>query len=129
MSGQRETVCPDILRYLFDLEADSDFRSIRPEIIRLWPQSTILNRLFTIRADAVFPRCRCNPLGCGTVWEECLAVADMNRLEQAARVSMGEFQDHEASAEPLTSPHHTLLWGIVLAAASTILLIAMFQLP
>ncbi|PBB26814.1 hypothetical protein CK228_11845 [Mesorhizobium sp. WSM4312] len=51
----------------------------------------------------------------------------MNRLEQAARVSMGEFQDPEASAEPLT-PHHTLLWGIVLAAASTILLIAMFQL-
>jgi len=57
-----------------------------------------------------------------------LTVADMNRLEQAARVSMGEFHDPEASAEPLTSPRHTLLWGIVLAAASTILLIALFQL-
>ncbi|WP_185973364.1 MULTISPECIES: hypothetical protein [unclassified Mesorhizobium] len=56
-----------------------------------------------------------------------MTVTDMNRLEQAARVSMGEFQDPEAFAEPLT-PHHTLLWGIVLAAASTILLIAMFQL-
>lgn len=52
----------------------------------------------------------------------------MNRLEQAARVSMGEFQDPEASAEPLSPPDHTLLWGIVLAAAATILLIALFQL-
>jgi len=52
----------------------------------------------------------------------------MNRLEQAARVSMGEFQDPEAFAEPLASPHHALLWGIVLAAAATILLIAVFQL-
>ncbi|CDX18619.1 conserved hypothetical protein [Mesorhizobium plurifarium] len=25
----------DIMRYLFDLETDSDFRSTRPEIIRL----------------------------------------------------------------------------------------------
>lgn len=60
--------------------------------------------------------------------EECLTVADMNRLEQAARVSMGEFQDPEASAEAFSPPHQTLLWGIVLAAAATILLIAMFQL-
>lgn len=60
--------------------------------------------------------------------EECLTVADMNRLEQAARISMGEFQDPEASAETLPQPHHTLLWGIVLAAAATILLIALFQL-
>ena len=57
-----------------------------------------------------------------------MTVADMNRLEQAARVSMGEFHDPEASSEPLSSPQHTLLWGIVLAAASTILLIALFQL-
>lgn len=91
-------------------------------------RSTILNRLFTIRADAVLPRCRCDPLGCGTVWEECLTVIDMNRLEQAARVSVGDFHDPEASAEPLASPHHTLPWGIVLAAASTILLIALFNL-
>ena len=75
-----------------------------------------------------YPDTRCNPPSRGTVWEECLTVADMNRLEQAARVSMGEFHDPEASAEPLTSPRHTLLWGIVLAAASTILLIALFQL-
>jgi hypothetical protein len=60
--------------------------------------------------------------------EECVTVADMNRLEQAARISMGEFQDPEASTEPLFPPHHTLLWGIVLAAAATILIIALFQL-
>jgi hypothetical protein len=65
---------------------------------------------------------------CGTVWEERLTVADMNRLEQAARISMGEFQDPETSLEPLSSPHRSLLWGIVLAAAATILLIALFQL-
>ncbi|CAN7293180.1 hypothetical protein [Mesorhizobium sp. LjRoot246] len=29
-----------------------------------------------------------------------MTVADMNRLEQAARVSMGEFEDSEASAPP-----------------------------
>jgi len=75
----------------------------------------------------LLPRCRRNPLACGTVWEECLTVTDMNRLEQAARLSMGEFRDPEASAQPLASPHQTLLSGIVLAAASTILLIAMFQ--
>ncbi|WP_181168062.1 hypothetical protein [Mesorhizobium sp. B2-4-19] len=57
-----------------------------------------------------------------------MTVTELNRLEQAARVSMGEFEAPQASAEPLTSPHHTLLWGVVLAAASTILLIAMFQL-
>jgi len=61
-------------------------------------------------------------------WEECLTVSDMNRLEQAARVSMGEFQDPEASAEPLSPPHHGLLWGVVLAAAATILLVTVFRL-
>ena len=61
-------------------------------------------------------------------WEERLTVADMNRLEQAARISMGEFQDPETSLEPLSQPHHGLLWGIALAAAATILLIAFFQL-
>ncbi|RUX47999.1 hypothetical protein EOA33_16875 [Mesorhizobium sp. M4A.F.Ca.ET.050.02.1.1] len=30
-----EGVSDDIMLYLFDLEPDSDFRSIRPEIIRL----------------------------------------------------------------------------------------------
>lgn len=57
-----------------------------------------------------------------------MTVADMNRLEQAARISMGEFQDPETSSEPLSSPHHSLLWGILLAAAATILLIAFFRL-
>jgi hypothetical protein len=52
----------------------------------------------------------------------------MNRLEQAGRVSMGEFQDPEASAEPLSPPHHGLLWGVVLAAAATILLVTVFRL-
>ncbi|WP_155256416.1 hypothetical protein [Mesorhizobium loti] len=57
-----------------------------------------------------------------------MTVADMNRLEQAARISMGEFQDSETSAEPLSQPHHGLLWVIVLAATATLLLIAFFQL-
>lgn len=34
-------------------------------------------------------------------------VADMNRLEQAARISMGGFQDLEASAPP-PPPHASL---------------------
>ncbi|OBQ66426.1 hypothetical protein EB233_07290 [Mesorhizobium erdmanii] len=66
-------------------------------------------------------------MGCGTVWEECLPVSDMNRLEQAARVSMGEFQDPEASAEPLSPPRHGL-WGFVLALAATILFVALYEL-
>ncbi|ESY81759.1 hypothetical protein LB577_11665 [Mesorhizobium sp. B283B1A] len=57
-----------------------------------------------------------------------MTVSDVNRLEQAARVSMGEFQDPEASAEPLSPPHHGLLWGVVLAAAATILLVTVFRL-
>lgn len=57
-----------------------------------------------------------------------MTVADMNRLEQAARVSMGEFQDSEASAEPFSPSHHGLQWGIALSAAATILLITLFQL-
>lgn len=52
----------------------------------------------------------------------------MNRLEQAARVSMGEFQDPETSPEPLPLPHHHLLWGIALAASATILLTILVQL-
>ncbi|MBN9218915.1 MAG: hypothetical protein J0I79_13255 [Mesorhizobium sp.] len=57
-----------------------------------------------------------------------MTVADMNRLEQAARVSMGEFQDPETSPEPLPLPHHHLLWAIALAASATILLVVLAQL-
>lgn len=48
-----------------------------------------------------------------------MTVADMNRLEQAARISMGEFQDSEASAPPLgRAPHASLrLAALVLAVA------------
>jgi len=42
-----------IMLYFLDLEADSDFRSIRPEIIRLWPRPS---RCRNQRAwDAVVP--------------------------------------------------------------------------
>ncbi|WP_171026232.1 hypothetical protein [Mesorhizobium comanense] len=57
-----------------------------------------------------------------------MTVADMNRLEQAARVSMGEFQDPDTSAEPLPLPHRRLLWGIGLALCGIALLLVVLQL-
>ena len=36
-------------------------------------------------------------------------VADINRLEQAARISMGGFEDSEISAPPLPPAPHTAL--------------------
>jgi hypothetical protein len=57
-----------------------------------------------------------------------LTVADINRLEQAARVSMGGFQDLDASALP--SPRASLPTpGVAaIALAAVVVLAAAFQL-
>ncbi|WP_165848716.1 hypothetical protein [Mesorhizobium delmotii] len=57
-----------------------------------------------------------------------MTVADINRLEQAARVSMGGFQDLEASAMP--SPRTPLPTPGVAAIglAAVVVLVAAFQL-
>jgi len=57
-----------------------------------------------------------------------LTVADMNRLEQAARVSMSGFQDPDASASP--SPHawHPWLRFAAVALVVAVVLIAASQL-
>jgi len=53
-----------------------------------------------------------------------LTVADINRLEQAARISMGEFLDSEPSVEALPAGRG-LMKGTVLAAAA-IMVLALF---
>ncbi|MBZ9958684.1 MULTISPECIES: hypothetical protein [unclassified Mesorhizobium] len=56
-----------------------------------------------------------------------MTVADINRLEQAARISMGEFQDPETStASPVA--HGILLPIVAPALAAAIVLIALSQL-
>lgn len=55
-------------------------------------------------------------------------VADMNRLEQAARVSMGGFQDAEASAPPLPPAPHASLRLVALGLAVVIVAVVLFQL-
>ena len=57
-----------------------------------------------------------------------MTVADMNRLEQAARVSMSGFQDPDASASPLPHPWHPLLRFAVVALVAAVVLIAASQL-
>ena len=57
-----------------------------------------------------------------------LTVSDMNRLEQAARVSMGEFQDPELPASPAPSPSHFALRLAAFALVAAVLLAAAFQL-
>jgi hypothetical protein len=54
-----------------------------------------------------------------------LTVADMSRLEQAARLSMGGFQDLEASASqsPRVS-HPSLRLALVVLAAVIVLIVA-----
>lgn len=54
-----------------------------------------------------------------------MTVADMNRLEQAARVSMGGFQYPEASASPRSS--HPSLRSTVITLAALVLLIAVLH--
>jgi len=55
-------------------------------------------------------------------------VADMNRLEQAARVSMGGFQDQETSAPPLPPAPQASLRLAAVGLAAVIVAIALFQL-
>ena len=57
-----------------------------------------------------------------------MTVADMNRLEQAARVSMGGFQDPEASASQLPRVSHPSLRFALVVLAAVIVLIMAFQL-
>ncbi|RWC48977.1 MAG: hypothetical protein EOS55_08550 [Mesorhizobium sp.] len=57
-----------------------------------------------------------------------MTIADMNRLEQAARVSMGEFEDSEASA-PLRPPVPYASSGLVaLGLVAVITAIALYEL-
>lgn len=55
-------------------------------------------------------------------------VADMNKLEQAARISMGGFQDQETSAPPLPPASHVSLRLAALGLAAAIVAITLFQL-
>jgi hypothetical protein len=57
-----------------------------------------------------------------------LTVADMNRLEQAARVSMGEFQDSEASAPPLAPAPRVSLRLVALVLAAVIVAVVLLPL-
>jgi hypothetical protein len=57
-----------------------------------------------------------------------LTVADISRLEQAARISMGEFLDTEATAETRPQARRGLVKGIGLALAAIVVLAALFQL-
>ena len=57
-----------------------------------------------------------------------LTVADMNRLEQAARVSMSGFQDPDAAARPSPHPWHPLLRFAAVAFVAVIVLIVASQL-
>ncbi|UCI30293.1 hypothetical protein [Mesorhizobium sp. B4-1-4] len=56
-----------------------------------------------------------------------LTVADMNRLEQAARISMGEFLDPETSAQSLPAARNRLPDIVALALVAAILLTVLFQ--
>lgn len=57
-----------------------------------------------------------------------MTVADMNRLEQAARVSMGEFQDSEASAPPLVPAPNVSLRLVAVALAAVIVAVVLLPL-
>jgi hypothetical protein len=58
-----------------------------------------------------------------------LTVADINRLEQAARISMGEFMESETSPETVPHSRHGLIKGIALALAlAAIVIVAAFLL-
>ncbi|WP_246501918.1 hypothetical protein [Mesorhizobium caraganae] len=53
-----------------------------------------------------------------------LTVADMNRLEQAARISMSGFQDPDASASPAHTWHPLLRFAAVALVAAIVLIVA-----
>ncbi|MER9305975.1 hypothetical protein [Mesorhizobium sp. M0496] len=53
-----------------------------------------------------------------------MTVADMNRLEQAARISMGEFEDSEATVPP-PSVRHISMRILALGLAAAVILAVM----
>jgi len=55
-------------------------------------------------------------------------VADMNRLEQAARISMGGFQDSDASAPPPPAASHISLRLACLGLTTVIVAVVLLQL-
>ncbi|RUW57726.1 hypothetical protein [Mesorhizobium sp. M7A.F.Ca.US.008.03.1.1] len=57
-----------------------------------------------------------------------MTVADMNRLEQAARISMGEFEDSEASAPPLAPVPPASSRLVALGLAAVVVAVVFFQL-
>ncbi|MBZ9796341.1 hypothetical protein [Mesorhizobium sp. ES1-4] len=57
-----------------------------------------------------------------------MTVADINRLEQAARISMGEFLESESSVETLPEAGKGLMKGTVLALATITLLAVLWHL-
>ncbi|RWC44411.1 MULTISPECIES: hypothetical protein [unclassified Mesorhizobium] len=57
-----------------------------------------------------------------------LTVADINRLEHAARVSMGGFQDLEATAMPSPRASHPTPGLAAIGVAAVVVLAAAFQL-
>ncbi|MER8901558.1 MULTISPECIES: hypothetical protein [unclassified Mesorhizobium] len=57
-----------------------------------------------------------------------MTVADINRLEQAARVSMSGFQDPDASASPLQHAWRPLLRVAAVALVAAVVLIVASQL-
>ncbi|WP_188394037.1 hypothetical protein [Mesorhizobium sp. SARCC-RB16n] len=57
-----------------------------------------------------------------------MTIADMNRLEQAARISMGEFLESESFVKTPPEAGKRLMKGIVLALAAIMLLALLWQL-
>ncbi|WP_185970254.1 MULTISPECIES: hypothetical protein [unclassified Mesorhizobium] len=57
-----------------------------------------------------------------------MTVADMNRLEQAARVSMSGFHDPDSSASPAPYAWHPLLRFAAVAFVAAIVLVVASQL-
>lgn len=57
-----------------------------------------------------------------------MTVADMNRLEQAARVSMSGFQDPDAAATPSQHVWHPMLRLAAIALVTALVLIVASQL-
>jgi hypothetical protein len=87
------------------------------------------NRLFTIKSDPMAPANNAAPETHPrprVTWETDMMVADMNRLEQAARVSMSGFQDPEPPPAPRSS--HLSLRLAAVALLAIVALTAVWQL-
>jgi hypothetical protein len=74
------------------------------------------------------PACRFDRSLLGSKGGMTLTVADIDRLEQAARVSMGGFQDPEASAMPSPRTYLPTPGFAAIALAAVVVLAAAFQL-